>query len=184
MNRELNIKGKKYNYKLVRRSNCRSLRLRVYQSGEISVSAPIWGLSLKRIEKFVSSAILNIDPKVLARQKKLPEQRQNYLQLKEKARKLILSRLEIYSQKLGLEYRQVSIRNQKTRWGSCSKEGNLNFNYRLYNLPPRLLDYVIVHELCHLKEFNHSKKFWQLVASIFSDYKQLKKDLKEKYNLS
>lgn len=75
--------------------------------------------------------------------------------------------------------KKVSIKNQLTRWGSCSKKGNLNFNYRITLLPMHLLDYVIVHELCHLKEFNHSKHFWNLVAKTLPDYKKIKKEFKK-----
>ncbi|NBS67881.1 M48 family peptidase [bacterium] len=66
----------------------------------------------------------------------------------------------------------------RTRWGSCSKRGNLNFNYRILFLPPHLADYLIVHELCHLKEFNHSPRFWALVAQGCPNYHACKKELR------
>jgi hypothetical protein len=113
--------------------------------------------------------------------------RKNYLVRKETARTLVLERLEHfrkfyatnntahgYAFKVG----RVSIRNQKTRWGSCSKTGNLNFNYRIVLLPPRLCNYIIVHELCHLGEFNHSSKFWSLVALACPDYAEIRAELK------
>ena len=65
-----------------------------------------------------------------------------------------------YEAKHGIAHGKIAIRNQKSRWGSCSKKGNLNFNYKLVFLDPELRDYVIVHELCHIKEFNHGKGFW------------------------
>jgi predicted metal-dependent hydrolase len=71
----------------------------------------------------------------------------------------------------------VAIKNMKSRWGSCSSKGNLNFHYRVAFLPEELLDYVIVHELCHLKLFNHSKAFWNLVAEKSPNYSQLRKQL-------
>ncbi len=74
---------------------------------------------------------------------------------------------------------RVTIKNQKTRWGSCSKKGNLNFNYKIALLPPHLSDYVIVHELCHLEQLNHSPAFWNLVAKTIPQYKKIKKDFKK-----
>src|SRR3989344_7962300 len=101
-----------------------------------------------------------------------------YLAHKELARRLIHDRLEYFNQFYGFKYNKVAIRNQKTRWGSCSKRGNLNFSYKLALLPSHLSNYIIVHELCHLKEFNHSKSFWLLVAQQFPDHQELKKQLK------
>lgn len=80
-------------------------------------------------------------------------------------------RVKHYAGILGVSYGRITIRNQTTRWGSCSSKGNLNFNCLLMLMPPDIADYVIVHELCHLKEMNHSKAFWALVASVLPDYK-------------
>ncbi|NCA94384.1 MAG: M48 family peptidase, partial [Sphingobacteriia bacterium] len=79
----------------------------------------------------------------------------------------------------GFEFKKISIRSQRTRWGSCSQAGNLNFNYKLIYLPDKIIDYVIVHELCHLDEFNHSRRFWFLVSEIIPDYRILRRELKE-----
>lgn len=75
-------------------------------------------------------------------------------------------------------YRRISIRNQKTRWGSCSSNGNLNFNYKIIFLPDYLAEYLIIHELCHLVHLDHSKNFWNLVGEMFPDYKKAQKELK------
>ena len=80
---------------------------------------------------------------------------------------------------MGVTYGRISIREQKTRWGSCSSKGNLNFNWRLIFAPPEVLDYVVVHELAHRKEMNHSKAFYAIVESIMPDYRKWKKWLKE-----
>jgi predicted metal-dependent hydrolase len=101
-----------------------------------------------------------------------------YLKLKEHAREMVTRRLEKYAEFYGFEYKGVAIRNQKTRWGSCSSKGNLNFNYKILLLPQRHADYIIVHELCHLKEFNHGKRFWALVAQTFPDYEKIVAQLK------
>ncbi len=104
--------------------------------------------------------------------------RRNYLKYKEPARELILRRVEYFNSIYNFSYGRISVRNQRSRWGSCSKRGNLNFNYKIVLIPEKLADYIIVHELCHLKEFNHSKNFWALVAKTFPDYKKIKQDLR------
>lgn len=101
-----------------------------------------------------------------------------YLKYKVEAKKLVHAKLEQFNQHYQFEYGRVAIRNQSTRWGSCSRKHNLNFNYKIVLLKPEIADYVIVHELCHLKEFNHSKQFWELVAQTVPDYKALRKELK------
>lgn len=102
----------------------------------------------------------------------------DYINNKEKTRSLVLERLEFYNRNYNFYYNRVSIRDQHTRWGSCSKKSNLNFNYRLIHLPPHLCDYVVVHELCHLKEMNHAKSFWDLVAKTFPNHRELRRELK------
>lgn len=93
---------------------------------------------------------------------------------REAARALVHARLEYFNQYYNFSYNKVAIRNQKTRWGSCSSKGNLNFSVRILTLPPDAQDYLIVHELCHLKEFNHSSRFWDLVAEQVPDYKRIR----------
>jgi predicted metal-dependent hydrolase len=101
----------------------------------------------------------------------------HYLEHKERARTFVRERLEHYNAYYRHNYKKVTIRAQRSRWGSCSKKGNLNFNYRIVFLPEILADLVVVHELCHLKEFNHSRAFWALVAQTIPEYATLKKML-------
>lgn len=101
-----------------------------------------------------------------------------YLKYKEQTRELVNNALAKYNQHYQLNWRQVRIKNLKSRWGSASQKGGLNFSYRLIFLPSRLAEYVVVHELCHLREFNHSRNFWALVAQTFPDYKEIRKKLK------
>lgn len=97
----------------------------------------------------------------------------------QKALSVIPDKVKYYAEIMGVTYGRITIRNQKTRWGSCSSKGNLNFNCLLMLMPDKVLDYVVVHELCHLKQMNHSKKFWKEVERYRPDYKNYKKWLNE-----
>ena len=104
--------------------------------------------------------------------------RADYVALKEGARILAENRISHYNKLYKFKINRLSIKNTKSRWGSCSKKGNLNFNYKIAKLPLEMADYVIVHELCHLQEFNHSPKFWKLVSLALPNYKDLRKKFK------
>lgn len=99
---------------------------------------------------------------------------------REQARIKFLERIAFYEKQIGVSYGTVRIKEQKGCFGSCSSKGNLNFNLRCILAPEEILDYVVVHELCHLKYFNHSEQFWNLVKEILPDYKQRRDWLKEK----
>jgi len=101
-----------------------------------------------------------------------------YKKHKEAARGLVHAQLAHYNEHYGLKWGRVSIKNTRSRWGSCSKKGNLNFSYKLALVPPELADYVVVHELCHLAEFNHGPNFWKLVAETIPDYERRREALK------
>ncbi len=100
---------------------------------------------------------------------------------KQSAEILVNSKLKYWNQFYNFTYNRVCIRAQTTRWGSCSSKGNLNFNYKISLLPEHIADYIIVHELCHLKQFNHSADFWNLVAQTIPDYLERRSQL---HNLS
>ncbi len=85
----------------------------------------------------------------------------------------------LWAGRMNIRYGRVSIRDQKTRWGSCSGKGNLNFNWRLLMMPEDIMDYVIVHELAHRREMNHSPRFWQIVENYIPDYQKRRQWLKE-----
>ncbi|ASJ14727.1 M48 family metallopeptidase [Thermococcus radiotolerans] len=99
--------------------------------------------------------------------------------LKKILRRELLPLVDSYARRMGVEPGKVYIRHQKSRWGSCSPKGNLNFNVRLIALPPELREYVVIHELAHLKHMNHSKAFWELVGEFYPDYKNARKELKK-----
>ncbi len=99
--------------------------------------------------------------------------------LADRARSYIPERVELYAEKMDLSYSRITLRCQKTRWGSCSTKKNLNFNILLMLTPPEVIDSVIVHELCHLKEMNHSNNFYKLVYAAYPDYDKWNRWLKD-----
>jgi hypothetical protein len=183
--RQINLVERQIGYTLNKSSRARYLRLEISCSAGLVVTAPR-RLEISAIEKFIVSKA----DWVLARldyflyhpsqgQPILGHGRRDYLKNKEAARELIRSRLVKFNDYYGLVYKQVKIKNQKSRWGSCSRRGNLNFNYKISKLPSSLADYIIVHELCHLAHFNHSGKFWRLVAETIPDWRARRKALNE-----
>ncbi len=97
---------------------------------------------------------------------------------REQARRFVQNRIAHFNNFYNFKVNRIAIKNQTTRWGSCSSRGNLNFNYKIIYLRPALADYLIVHELCHLGELNHSKRFWALVCKTIPDYVRINKELR------
>ena len=110
------------------------------------------------------------------RRKKEDSQRK---QNRERAREIITRRVEYFAPQVGVTYNRIFIKEQKTRWGSCSSLGNLNFNWKLILLDTELLDYVVVHELAHRKQMNHSAAFWSEVEKVLPDYRERRRRLRE-----
>ncbi len=169
----------------IRRSNRRTLSLEVTPDARVLVRVPLF-VSRAEIERFVMSKRTWIEKslqKVMDRQ----DEKNKSGTLTEKERKLLVAKAkEVFSDKVahyaqlvGVTYGRITIRTQKTRWGSCSSQGNLNFNSLLLFAPEAVQDYVVVHELCHRKEMNHSERFWREVAKVVPDYKVHKKWLKD-----
>jgi len=123
---------------------------------------------LKKVHYFLNSPLKYVKP----------SSKKDYKLYKDEVKAVVEERLSYFNQFYNFKYNKITIRNQKSRWGSCSQKGNLNFNYKLHFLPEELRDYVIVHELCHLGEFNHSKKFWNLIEKTTPQYMHLRKALK------
>ncbi len=169
----------------IRRSYRKTLALEVTSDAKVIVRAP-FRMSLAEIERFVNSKRAWIEKslqKVQVRRTSQPDARkltEKELELlAEKAKVVFPQKVAYYAGKVGVTYGRITIRNQRTRWGSCSSKGNLNFNCLLMLAPNEVQDYVVVHELCHRKEMNHSERFWMEVAKIMPDYKAYKKWLKE-----
>jgi len=195
MQKEIQISGREINYQIKKYKLSKNLRLSIRPCFDdeigceknsrlkISVSIPS-RVSLKIAEKFVQERINWIIEKLDEFKKTTPQVRpamgkKEYRKEKEKARKIIANRANYFSDLYGFKFNRIAIRSQRTRWGSCTRDGNLNFNYKLIYLPVEIMDYVIVHELCHLDQLNHSKKFWFLVSEIVPDYRELRRKLKK-----
>lgn len=186
MQKQILIKEQAINYTLKTSSRARRLRLAIYADGSFVVTKP---RSLP--ENFVERFILDKAAWIL---KKMTDFKQysgmrfnftpkDYQAQKAAASAFIAQRIRHYNEYYHFTYHKVSVRNQKTCWGSCTRSGNLSFNFKILHLPAALADYIIVHELCHLKEFNHSKKFWQLVGETMPDYNLQRKTLKQAFRL-
>ena len=159
----------------------RRLRISVRADGRVILTRPFF-IAPRTAEQFLRaklSWILEQQARFKSQPPFIqPNTRRDYLRDREKARCLITERLEYFNRLYKFTYHRVAIRDQKTRWGSCSKKGNLNFSYRLLDLEAGDRDYIIVHELCHLREFNHSPRFWRLVAQAIPDYETRRKKLR------
>lgn len=157
-------------------------RLSVFPEGRVLLTYPKWERKwrarkfLKEKEGWIREQLKKTQGK---RAVSYEKKRKEYLRHKEEARTYVYARLRHVNRYYGFLYARVSIRNQKTRWGSCSEKGNLNFHYKLLFLPEKYADYIIAHELCHLKEMNHSRAFWKLVEQAIPEYRDIKKALRE-----
>ena len=171
--------GLTVNYSIIR-SDRKTIAIQIQPDGEIIVRAPR-RMRMEEIRRFVESKAGWIEKHLSNRteqnQQKLTDR--ELKALREKARALVTDRVQYYAPLIGVTYNQIAIRVQHTRWGSCSSKGNLNFNCLLALVPIEVLDYVVVHELCHRKELNHSDRFWNEVANILPDYKCRNKWLKD-----
>jgi predicted metal-dependent hydrolase len=182
MNRTIAFGTTTYDYTLRQDRRAKRLRLSVSAGGVLAVSAPSW-VSGRFIERFLREHAEWIGEQVQRFSQLVPHPftrggKREYAKYKEAARTLTLARLAHFNQAYGFTYHRISIRNQKTRWGSCSKQGNLSFNYRIALLSPELADYVILHELCHLGAFDHSARFWSLVARAIPDFSERRRALR------
>lgn len=156
------------------------MRLQVQPGGAVILTAPLW-ISTGSIERFLKGHSSWIDRSVKRMQefKPLPVRgRRAYLKHKEEARAFVHERLAYWNQFYGHSFNRIAIKDTKRLWGSCSRKGNLNFSYALFFLPRELADYVVVHELCHLKEHNHGPKFWALVARALPEFAHHRAELR------
>lgn len=177
------VQGQLLEYEIKKHRRAKRLRLSVYPGGRVVLTLPWWA-SVRAGQKFVDDKAEWILAKIQhqANHTKawpIKIDKREYQAYKEQALKFISERLAHFNQKYSFKIKRISVKKPATRWGSCSRLGNLNFNYRLLWLPPALADYIIVHELCHLGELNHSPKFWRLMEQALPDYKALRQELRK-----
>ena len=174
-------------YTLKKSTRARRIRLAVSRDGKVSVTVPFGFFQERIAEKFIREKKEWILSKIAFVQQHalhpmMVSTKKDYVKNKDAAYQFVVQRIQRLNASYNFCFSRISIRNQKTRWGSCSHNGNLSFNYKIITLPMRSADYIIVHELCHLKELNHSQKFWNLVTKQFPDYKEIRRGLR-RYSL-
>lgn len=166
-------------YEIIRSAR-KTIAIQITPDGRVLVRCPS-RMPKTDIQKFVESKSDWIEKHLQkhAAPKLPPFTRQELESLAHQALAVIPQRAAHFAPLVGVAYGRITIRSQRTRWGSCSSRGNLNFNCLLMLAPPEVLDYVVVHELCHRRELNHSPRFWAEVERILPDYRQQKAWLKE-----
>ncbi|MBP6974333.1 MAG: DUF45 domain-containing protein [Candidatus Pacebacteria bacterium] len=190
-----------YTIKINRRS--KRISLTVKRDGSCVVTVPY-----RRSSIFQNLLIKKAEYFVATKKEWIEVQREKYRKLQEKIRKtrgelygdstnpsqpisklsekelklrtlsIVQERLTHFNQFYNFTYKDVRVKKVSTRWGSCSRRGNLNFSHKLAQLRPEEIDYVVVHELCHLSEFNHGPNFWKLVERTIPDYMKIRKGMK------
>lgn len=158
------------------------LRVAVYADGDVIVTKPK-KTSLELLKKFVESKKFWIHKKLEENEispiPALQESSMEHFEAhKDKALELVKKKVRKWNKLYNYSFEDIAVKPLKSRWGSCSRKHNLSFNYKVIFLPEQLQDYVVVHEICHLKEQNHSQKFWRLVGKALPEYQDLNKFIK------
>lgn len=169
------------------RSRRKTISIQIDENLQLTVRAPL-RMPDSAVRKFIEERADWIEKnmrKMTERQEALKVEPEDILTAEElrglakEAAEYIPGRVFFYARLIGVSYGRITIRNQRTRWGSCSGAGNLNFNCLLMLTPPEITDYVVVHELCHRLEMNHSPRFWAEVERVLPDYRRRRKWLKD-----
>ena len=169
---------KEISYRVIRSAR-KTIAIQITPEGEVLVRCPS-RMGAEDIRRFVQSKAHWIESHRTRQTPALPPFTAEELrELARRAGEIIPQRAAYFALKVGVSYGRITIRSQHSRWGSCSGKGNLNFNCLLMLTPPEVLDYVVVHELCHRREMNHSASFWAEVEKVLPDYQEQKKWLKE-----
>ena len=160
------------------RSRRKTLSIEITPRGEIIVRTPS-RMAKRDIQRFVESRRDWIEDHLSRIPNVTPLTETAHKALIRAAKEILPQKAAFFAQKMGITFGRITIRSQHTRWGSCSAAGNLSFNCLLMLAPEEVQDYVVVHELCHRREMNHSPRFWALVADILPDHRTQRQWLKE-----
>ncbi len=163
-------------YKIIRSAR-KTIALQILPSGQLLVRCP-YAMDSAAVERFIKSKEKWINKHLLA-EPIVPISQGELKALTQQAKAEFPERAAYFARLMGVSYGRITIRCQQTRWGSCSAKGNLNFNCLLMLAPPRVRDYIVVHELCHRKQMNHSQAFWAEVEKVIPDYAACRKWLRQ-----
>lgn len=174
---EMQYNGEKIQYRIIK-SKIKNIYIHI-KEGQVIVKAPV-GLKEKYIQEIVNKKLKWIYKKIKEQQEIQKERTNDVIQTEDIQRleKVVIRNVEKYSRILGVKPNKVRIRNIKYAWGSCSSNRNITINLKLAKKEEKAIEYVVLHEMCHLKYMNHSKEFWELVENNMKDYKKYRKILK------
>lgn len=176
------LHGEEVAFAIKRNDRAKKITMRLLDLTQISVSIPKYG-TITQAQKFILANIswVKSQREKMRTSTHLHTQgtKAEFTLYKDRALELASQKLADFNKIYGYHYKKVTIKKHRTLWGSCSRLGNLNFNYKIALLSEDMCDYLIVHELCHLREFNHSQKFWDLVGVALPNYKTIKKKFRE-----
>lgn len=183
MQREIVLQDQTISYIVRTNARSRNLRMVIHPDQGLIVTIPnAWH------ERFIEGFLIQKASWILKHMSRVKKQmerkiviespQEEYEHNKNTVRKIVTERVEFFNSFYKFSYNKITIRNQTSLWGSCSRSGNLQFNYKLVYVPEKTMDYVIVHEICHLKEHNHGPNFWKLVEKMVPDYKAIRRSLR------
>lgn len=182
LKKQLKLQNQSFPYSVRLSRRARRMRIAVYCDSSVVLTLP-FGFKELAAEKFIKQKLHWIVKSLnyfrpFRNRVVIKSGRREYIKYRVAALELAKAKVFQWNKFYNFVHNRINIKNQTTRWGSCSKKGSLNFNYKIVHLPEALVDYLVVHELCHLKEFNHSRSFWHLVGQTMPDYKNLRQELK------
>lgn len=184
MKKTITLASHEIPYTLRRSGRSRGMRLSIKQDAEVVVTAHSL-MPEFLIRQFLKQKADWIVEKLELMKKRNKDKiqitdKKHKQEIRDKAIVSVLTKVKKWNESLGFDVKKITVKEQKTCWGSCTRHKHLNFNWKLGLMPDHLVDYVVVHELCHLKHFDHSRQFWALVATMIPDYKERRRELNAK----